>query len=1402
MAQNYTRQSSFADGDTITAALFNNEFNQVVNAFAYSASSDSSTGHKHDGTSGQGGNIPQIGDIDFLNKIVVDNTNNRWGFYVQVSGGTVEQLRIQDGAIVPVTNNDIDLGTSSLEFKDLFLDGTAHIDTLDVDVNATVAGTLGVTGATTLSSTLGVTGAITGSSTLQATTITATTAFVPDASDGASLGTTSLEFSDLFLADGALIAFGNDQDVTITHLADAGLLLNGARGLFFNDTTQYINAPNGTTLDIAATDEIELNATLIDINGAVDISGNLDVGGNLVVTGTTTFNGGTLTMGDAATDNVVFGADINSNIIPNTDDTYDLGSSSQEWRNLYIDGTANIDSLVADTADINGGTIDSAVIGGTTPAAITGTAITATGIMTATGTSVFASLDISGDIDVDGTTNLDVVDIDGAVDFGSTTAHAGNATFADNAKAIFGAGSDLQIYHDGANSYIQNVTNSLIIQNDSDDKQVIIKSDNGSGGVADYFRANGTTGEALLYHYGSSKLATTATGIDVTGSVVATQAEVGSGTDGVKLTYSAGNSTGIVDTGFTSTGIEIRTGNVQRMLVNSTGIDVTGTVTADGLEVSTATGSATPVPTEIIIKSETNASDWSDTLPWGRVNFYSQDGSTNGPKTEAAIDVTKGGAGGGVSQLSMSTCNSTTGSLKKRISIEPNGDISFYEDTGTTPKLVWKSADERLGIGTSSPAEPLHVQEGSSGITQKAGTVALIEGSGNTKVTIASGSTSTGELLFGRSTDNDAGRIIYDHNNNSLSSYTNNTLAATIDSSGNVGIGTDSPTYPLTIGDGTDALETVNIIATDAGQSRLFFSDASSNGQGRLTYDHSDNHLEIYTADTESMRIDSSGNVGIGTSSPDTLAHLAAGAGSAVLRLENTDAFLSDGEVVGKIEFETQDAGGAGVNAYIQGVGVSTNGATKLEFGTGGSNSPETRMTINSNGNVGIGNPSPTDKLHLGTSSGATQLKIQSGSGINNCILHTNGTTDSWRTGMNLSLTDGSYEFYDDVNNVSRMIIDASGNVGIGTTSPTSELHLHVSGASNGAQITFDSDYGIGYVGQENNTSNNLIIGSSTAGITFYASNSEAMRILADGSVCQGNTVSLVASNYNNQAGAAWHQPDGHYEIATTSNVAPLQIGKNNAADGSLVVFRKQSTAVGSIGYGAGVLGIGQGTGNLGLFDATVIPMGSTSGAASDGVISLGGSNSRRFKNLYLSGVMAAGDGSVTAPSVRGTDTNTGLFFPSGGVTAIARNGVEGCRMDASGNFLVGKTVTAASTAGAVFVPNNYLSVANTQTGSTARLLLLNRHSGTGTAVEFRQANAGVGSISLTASATAYNTSSDQRLKENIADADDAGSKIDAIQVRKFDWKADGSHQDYGMVAQELQLLHLKLYQPQKTPKK
>jgi hypothetical protein len=267
----YTRQSTLTDGDTITAALFNNEYNQLLSAFSYASSG--TTGHKHDGTAGEGGHVPQIGDQDFLNKIVTDSTNNRFGIFVQVSSSAVEQIRIQDGAIVPVTDNDIDLGTSSVEFKDAYFDGTVTTDAL-------VADTADINGGTVDGATIGASSATTGVfTTIQGSTITATTAFVPDASDGAALGTSSLEFSDLFLADGAVINFGDDQDVTLTHVADTGLLLNSTMQLQFNDSSQYINAPSATVLDINATDEIELNATLVDINANVEVSGTLTVAG-------------------------------------------------------------------------------------------------------------------------------------------------------------------------------------------------------------------------------------------------------------------------------------------------------------------------------------------------------------------------------------------------------------------------------------------------------------------------------------------------------------------------------------------------------------------------------------------------------------------------------------------------------------------------------------------------------------------------------------------------------------------------------------------------------------------------------------------------------------------------------------------------------------------------------------------------------------------------------------------------------------------------------------------------------------------------------------------------------------------------------------------------------------------
>ena len=172
------------------------------------------------------------------------------------------------------------------------------------------------------------------------------------------------------------------ESMTLDSSADEKLALHGSD----NPTIRFREGSNdkGNLHWKASTGEMRLvneesSQELRLGSSGVTVTGDLDVTGNLEVTGTTTFNGGTLTLGDSATDNVVFGADVNSSITPNTDGAYDLGSSSKEWRNLYIDGTANIDSLVADTADINGGTIDGTAIGGNSPSSGAFTSISASG---------------------------------------------------------------------------------------------------------------------------------------------------------------------------------------------------------------------------------------------------------------------------------------------------------------------------------------------------------------------------------------------------------------------------------------------------------------------------------------------------------------------------------------------------------------------------------------------------------------------------------------------------------------------------------------------------------------------------------------------------------------------------------------------------------------------------------------------------------------------------------------------------------------------------------------------------------------------------------------------------------------------------------------------------------------
>ena len=374
-----------------------------------------------------------------------------------------------------------------------------------------------------------------------------------------------------------------------------------------------------------------------------------------------------------------------------------------------------------------------------------------TGDITATGTATFAGL----------TTTADVA-------------------FGDNDKALFGAGDDLQIYHDGSASYIADTgTGTLNIKASGS----IRLRGNDTDELLARFNENGSN---QFYYDNAEKLATTNTGIDVTGSVTA---------DGLT-------------------------------------VDGDGTLqTSDGAILSIGTTDTSATTGDVI----------------GQVTFANADASPN--KANAEI---RGMANDAFGRTNIDFRTGNSGTLNTRALISWDGDISFYEDTGTTAKLFWDASAESLGIGTSSPSFPLEVDGGTGdGIKIKAG-----------------------------NTSND------------------------------------------------------------------------------------DSFLVANSSDTTMFLVDGGGQVGIGTSSPDTLLHLSDTAGGAVIRLERNDTTIASTDVYGEIQFEGQDASAgsaAGIRGKILGVAEGATGEMALAFQTaGGYGSSTERMRIDSAGNLLVGT---TDRL-------------------------------------------------------------------------------------------------------------------------------------------------------------------------------------------------------------------------------------------------------------------------------------------------------------------------------------------------------------------------------------------------------------------------------------------------------
>jgi len=291
----------------------------------------------------------------------------------------------------------------------------------------------------------------------------------------------------------------------------------------------------------------------------------------------------------------------------------------------------------------------------------------------------------------------------------------------------------------------------------------------------------------------------------------------------------------------------------------------------------------------------------------------------------------------------------------------------------------------------------------------------------------------------------------------------------------------------------------------------------------------------------------------------------------------------------------------------------------------------------------------------------------------------------------------------------------------------------------------------------------------------------ERMRIDSSGNLLVGTTTQYGSTGIT-------LQQDGLVYARRAAVPAYL---RRDGSDGDIIYMEKDGTKVGSIGTVSSRLFIGNDDTFLTFQGASdrIYPA-SSSGGGRDAAIDLGASGTR-FKDLYLSGAIsvrtAIENGTAQFKTINANTAEPNEQFYVGnnqsdvdlgnkrGGLKFFTTATERMRIDSSGKLLVGTTagsfgarITAESTTSYTF------ESVRTGTGPEGH-------------IAFKNANGAVGTIFTNGSSTSYNTSSDYRLKENIADADDAGYKIDSIQVRKYDWKADGSHQDYGMIAQELQ---------------
>ena len=348
------------------------------------------------------------------------------------------------------------------------------------------------------------------------------------------------------------------------------------------------------------------------------------------------------------------------------------------------------------------------------------------------------------------------------------------------------------------------------------------------------------------------------------------------------------------------------------------------------------------------------------------------------------------------------------------------------------------------------------------------------------------------------------------------------------------------------------------------------------------------------------------------------------------------------------------------------------------------------------------------------------------------------------------------------------------GSVGIGTTTPSGTLHI--SSSAPAFYMTDTTNNTEGVISMDN--AGSLILNAdlnneaTSSNIRFAVDGTERMRIDATGTVTANPTGGVVTLGSN-----GFITSKQSLDLATAGG---RFVGESNR--GVLGWLRIEQTTTGADGgymmLATSASGSTSPTERLRIDSLGNLLVGVTSTTLTGGSLT-----------LPNSGIVAFHDAGGAARNVlQFVSGNIKHGAAGGGVTtqSFYTNNTLAATIDSSQNLLVGTTVAGDQ---GVTIYGGGANGLYSKTTATSAYWITNDGltSATGTLFAFYNNTTPTGSITITSTnVTNYNSVSDERLKENIEDSDDSGTKIDSIQVRKFDWKTGGEHQDYGFIAQEL----------------